>query len=131
LSNIFLRQLQLLAEVEELRQELSKLRGIIAGSKDRQKEAQAEVKRLEKEMADFKDNKDAKLNEIKVTGRCPTSGCRRLFPDTAPNPCRLTSLGGRKKSQSRRLPSRLGKRRCKLLSSRFVSLPVAVAPESC
>ena len=58
--------------MEAARKTLVDLREIVNGAKDRQKAAQAEVKRLEKEMADFKNNKDSKLNEIKV-GRCTRS----------------------------------------------------------
>jgi structural maintenance of chromosome 2 len=39
---------------------------VIEGAKEKQKVAAAECKRLEREMADFKDNKDSKLKEIKV-----------------------------------------------------------------
>lgn len=35
-------------------------------AKEKQKQAAAECKKLEKEMADFKNNKDSKLIEIKV-----------------------------------------------------------------
>jgi structural maintenance of chromosome 2 len=43
------------------------LKAIIESAKEKQKTAQGEVKRLEKEMADFKNNKDSKLIEIKVS----------------------------------------------------------------
>lgn len=52
--------------MEAAKQSLIELREVVNSAKDRQKAAQAEVKRLEKEMADFKNNKDSKLNEIKV-----------------------------------------------------------------
>ena len=46
---------------------LAELKDIITGAKEKQKTAAADCKRLEKEMADFKDNKDSKLKEIKVS----------------------------------------------------------------
>ncbi|KAJ9117568.1 hypothetical protein QFC22_004418 [Naganishia vaughanmartiniae] len=57
---------QLLGEVARNKEEVAKLREIIEGSKLKQKEAAAECKRLEKEMADFKNNKDSKLKQIKT-----------------------------------------------------------------
>lgn len=54
---------------------MAELKEVVAQSKEKQKEASAECKRLEKEMADFKNNKDSKLNEIKV---CHLSFSRRM-----------------------------------------------------
>lgn len=51
------------------KEELSKLRETIEESKTKQKQSVAECKRLEKEMADFKNNKDSKLKQIKVRRR--------------------------------------------------------------
>lgn len=48
------------------KEELAKLRETIEESKAKQKQSVAECKRLEKEMADFKNNKDSKLKQIKV-----------------------------------------------------------------
>lgn len=45
---------------------LAELREVINQAKEKQKTASTECKRLEKEMADFKNNKDSKLKEIKV-----------------------------------------------------------------
>jgi len=53
--------------VETAKASLAELKQIVDQSKEKQKVAQAEVRRLEKEMADFKNNKDSKLNEIKVS----------------------------------------------------------------
>ncbi|KAL7424509.1 Structural maintenance of chromosomes protein 2 [Cryptotrichosporon argae] len=57
---------KIIAEVAAARATLAELKTVVEGAKDRQKAAQAECKRLEKEMADFKDNKDSKLKEIKA-----------------------------------------------------------------
>lgn len=56
--------------MEAARAALAELKGTIEQAKERQKAAQAEVKRLEKEMADFNKNKDSKLNEIKASSVC-------------------------------------------------------------
>lgn len=53
--------------METAKASLAELKQIVDQSKEKQKVAQAEVRRLEKEMADFKNNKDSKLNEIKVS----------------------------------------------------------------
>ena len=44
---------------------------MIDGSKAQQKEAEAECKRLEKEMEEFKNNRDSKLNELKASRNAP------------------------------------------------------------
>lgn len=48
------------------KEELVNFQEMIKASKEKQKVATADCKRLEKEMADFKNNKDFKLNEIKA-----------------------------------------------------------------
>lgn len=58
---------QLLAEVTTAKEDLAKLRETIEESKGKQKRAATECKRLEKEMADFKNNKDSKLKQIKAS----------------------------------------------------------------
>ncbi|ORY22381.1 RecF/RecN/SMC [Naematelia encephala] len=57
---------KIIAEVEAARKSLAELKEVINQAKEKQKAAAAECKRLEKEMADFKNNKDSKLNEIKA-----------------------------------------------------------------
>lgn len=59
--------LQIISEVEAAKKLLAELKQIIEHAKEKQKAATAEAKRLEKEMADFKNNKDSKLIEIKVS----------------------------------------------------------------
>ena len=48
------------------RQTLAELKEVINQAKEKQKAAAADCKRLEREMDDFKNNKDSKLKEIKV-----------------------------------------------------------------
>jgi len=55
--------------VAAAKQALSEFKEIIAQAKEKQKAAAAECKRLENEMNDFKNNKDSKLKEIKVSVR--------------------------------------------------------------
>ena len=74
----------------------------------------ADCKRLEKEMDDFKNNKDSKLKEIKVSWIFPTIG-RKLT-------IRLTSRTRRRNSASRLLRLRPVRRRFRLLNLNFVSL---------
>ncbi|KAK4685777.1 structural maintenance of chromosome 2, partial [Tremellales sp. Uapishka_1] len=57
---------KIIAEVEAAKKTLAELEEVISNAKDKQKEASADCKRLEKEMADFKSNKDSKLKEIKA-----------------------------------------------------------------
>ncbi|KAG8880639.1 Structural maintenance of chromosomes protein 2 [Tulasnella sp. 331] len=55
------------AEVETLRKSITELKQTIQNAKARQKDASAECRKLEKDMNDFKDNKDSKLKELKAT----------------------------------------------------------------
>ncbi|WVQ83720.1 hypothetical protein IAT38_005864 [Cryptococcus sp. DSM 104549] len=57
---------KIIGEVEAARKALTELKEVINQAKEKQKAASADCKRLEKEMADFKNNKDSKLNEIKA-----------------------------------------------------------------
>lgn len=57
---------KIMAEVEAAKTELAQLKEVIVATKQKQKQAADECKRLEKEMADFNDNKDSKLKEIKA-----------------------------------------------------------------
>ena len=55
-------------EVNGLKTEIRRLKEVISEAKTKEKAAQDECKRLEKEIKDFKNNKDSKLKEIKVSG---------------------------------------------------------------
>lgn len=57
---------KIMAEVEAAKTELAQLKEVIVATKQKQKQAADECKRLEKEMADFNNNKDSKLKEIKA-----------------------------------------------------------------
>ncbi|ORX40472.1 P-loop containing nucleoside triphosphate hydrolase protein [Kockovaella imperatae] len=57
---------KIITEVEAAKARLAELKEVINQAKEKQKVATADVKRLEKEMEDFKNNKDSKLNEMKA-----------------------------------------------------------------
>lgn len=57
---------QIITEVESAKKALAEFKEIINVAKEKQKAASADCKRLEKEMDDFKNNKDSKLKEIKA-----------------------------------------------------------------
>ena len=44
------------------------MQAAIQTAQAKQKEAEAEIKKLEKDMADFKNNKEGKIDELKVGG---------------------------------------------------------------
>jgi hypothetical protein len=100
--------------VEAAKKTLAELKEVINQTKEKQKVAAADCKRLEKEMADFKNNKDSKLNEIKASSP-PLSGDQLLTSYRPTSPTR------RRTSARRRLRSRLGRKRCKRLRLSFVS----------
>lgn len=62
---------QIIAEVEQLKTTIAELNTVIAESKLKQKEVDAECARIDKEMKEFANNRDSKLNEIKVRGDGP------------------------------------------------------------
>ncbi|WWD19905.1 hypothetical protein CI109_104374 [Kwoniella shandongensis] len=57
---------KIIGEVEAARKTVVEFKEVVVQAKEKQKQASADCKRLEKEMADFKNNKDSKLNEIKA-----------------------------------------------------------------
>lgn len=84
--------LQVVADVAELKAAIAAFKEVIAASKDKQKQAKDDIKRLEKDMDDFKQNKDSKLNELKVRPSFrPPCGCRSALKRRAlmtPSPFR-------------------------------------------
>jgi structural maintenance of chromosome 2 len=56
-----------------LKQTIDDLKAAVEAAKDKQKAAKEECKKLEKDMDEFKNNKEGKINELKV----------RCFPTTA------------------------------------------------
>lgn len=64
--------------MEGLKTEVKRLKEVMSEAKSKQKAAQEECKRLEKEMEDFKNNKDSKLKEIKVCSTPNRMGCPYL-----------------------------------------------------
>jgi structural maintenance of chromosome 2 len=58
--------MQLGNDIKELEKRLAEVQEAIAVAQAKQKEAQADCKRLEKDMNEFKTNKDGKLKQLKV-----------------------------------------------------------------
>lgn len=54
------------ADIEERRRALSDLESAIQNAQEKQKAAKAECKQLERDMAEFKDNKEGKIDELKA-----------------------------------------------------------------
>ena len=54
------------ADIEALKKTIAELEEAVAAAKTKQAEAKAECSKLEKDMAEFKDNKDGKIKELKV-----------------------------------------------------------------
>ncbi|KAI0052778.1 condensin complex subunit SMC2 [Auriscalpium vulgare] len=54
------------AQVEEMKKTIAELQTSAQSAKDKQKTAQDEIKKLEKDMAEFKDNKEGKTEELKA-----------------------------------------------------------------
>lgn len=59
--------MQLGAEVEALKKTIADLKTAVQTAKDKQKAAKDECKKLEKDMDEFKNNKDGKIEELKVS----------------------------------------------------------------
>lgn len=55
------------AEVEALKKSIADLKTAVQTAKDKQKAAKDECKKLEKDMDEFKNNKDGKIEELKVS----------------------------------------------------------------
>ncbi len=49
-----------------MKKTMADLQAAIEAAQEKQKEAKAEIKKLEKDMADFKNNKEGKIDELKV-----------------------------------------------------------------
>jgi structural maintenance of chromosome 2 len=57
---------QIGAQVETLKTTIAELKAAVQNAKDKQKAAKAECEKLEKDMDEFKNNKDGKIDELKV-----------------------------------------------------------------
>ena len=59
--------LQIIQAVEEMKANIEQLKNDIAEAKTRQTEASKDIKRIEKDMSEFSDNKDSKLAELQTS----------------------------------------------------------------
>lgn len=59
--------LQIIQAVEEMKANIEQLKNDIAEAKTRQTEASKDIKRIEKDMSEFSDNKDSKLAELQAS----------------------------------------------------------------
>jgi predicted nucleic acid-binding Zn-ribbon protein len=59
-------------EVEKVKSTIESLREALQNAKQKQKEAQEECKKLERDMDEFKNNKDGKIEELKVSANVPS-----------------------------------------------------------
>jgi structural maintenance of chromosome 2 len=57
----------IIQEIENMKQGITELKSAISQAKKRQEEATSDIKRIEKDMRDFDNNKDAKLVELQAT----------------------------------------------------------------
>lgn len=67
------------SQVEKLKQSIADLRKAEQAAKDKQKTADDECKRLQRDMDEFKNNKEGKIDELKVNAGMPLS--TRSFAD--------------------------------------------------
>ena len=60
---------QVSADIEALKKTISDLQEAVKSAKARQEETKAEIKKLEKDIDEFKNNKEGKIDELKVCAR--------------------------------------------------------------
>lgn len=82
---------QLDSDIENLKKSIVELCNAVSAAAEKQRAAQEDVKRLEKDMHEFKNNKEGKITELKVI---------RFLVLVLGTDC---SMGYRAKSQSKRL----------------------------
>ena len=58
--------LQISSEIESAKKAIADLKQAVQNAKDKQVQAKADCKKLEKDMAEFKNNKEGKIDELKV-----------------------------------------------------------------
>ena len=59
--------IQVGAEIEALKKTIAELEQAVQSARTRQAEAKTECSKLEKDMDEFKNNKEGKINELKVS----------------------------------------------------------------
>ena len=100
-----------------MKKTIADLQAAIQTAQEKQKEAKAEIKKLEKDMADFKNNKEGKFDELKVGPSVPLAYIDAEIPVF----CRKTSRSRRPSFRSTTCLSRRSKKKSKQLLSSLVS----------
>jgi structural maintenance of chromosome 2 len=65
--------------MEALKQTISGFKTAVENAKDKQRSAKEECKKLEKDMDEFKNNKEGKIDELKVCICCESSPINSLI----------------------------------------------------
>jgi peptidoglycan hydrolase CwlO-like protein len=67
ISSLTTHHIQIANQVDESKTTIENLQRSVQDARDKQRIAQEEVKKLERDMEEFKNNKEGKIEELKVT----------------------------------------------------------------
>ena len=70
--------IQIGSEVEKMKANITELTAAVEGAKQKQKDAKDEIQKLEKDMDEFKNNKEGKIEQLKVSCRTGVTGTLEL-----------------------------------------------------